>query len=102
MSGICLIDPHNGGGQIHVLPQTHRSIPGHREDDLKTLRDIGQRESLIARIRGLIQGYPEGPSILKEFIQNADDAKAKVVEFVLDRRKHGGLRIEDPSEADWI
>jgi len=35
-----------------------------------------QSEPLIARLRGIIRDYPEGVGIIKELIQNADDAKA--------------------------
>nr|MDJ0557252.1 hypothetical protein [Microcoleaceae cyanobacterium MO_207.B10] len=43
-----------------------------------------QSEPLIARLRGIIRDYPEGVGILKELIQNADDAKATKVEIILD------------------
>ncbi len=38
-----------------------------------------QSEPLIAGLRGIIRDYPEGVGILKELIQNADDAKATKV-----------------------
>ncbi len=47
-----------------------------------------QSEPLIARLRGIIRDYPEGVGILKELIQNADDAKATKVEIILDWRRH--------------
>ncbi|MFW6357912.1 MAG: sacsin N-terminal ATP-binding-like domain-containing protein [Chroococcales cyanobacterium] len=52
-----------------------------------------QSETLIARLRGIIRDYPEGVGILKELIQNADDAKATRVEIILDWRTHSGDRI---------
>ncbi|WP_287523956.1 hypothetical protein [Okeania sp. SIO2C2] len=41
-----------------------------------------QSEPLIPRLRGIIRDYPEGVGILKELIQNADDAKATRVEII--------------------
>lgn len=54
-----------------------------------------QSEPLIARLRGIIRDYPEGVGILKELIQNADDAKATRVEITLDWRFHLGKMLPD-------
>jgi sacsin len=47
-----------------------------------------QREPLTVRLHGLIRDYPRGLGIFKEFIQNADDAGASKVTFVVDWRTH--------------
>ncbi|MEG4965120.1 hypothetical protein QUB11_00530 [Microcoleus sp. B6-A1] len=54
-----------------------------------------QSEPLIARLRGIIRDYPEGVGILKELIQNADDAKASRVEITLDWRNHQVKNLPD-------
>ncbi|MGD1699196.1 sacsin N-terminal ATP-binding-like domain-containing protein [Dapis sp. BLCC M229] len=54
-----------------------------------------QSEPLIARLRGIIRDYPEGVGILKELIQNADDAKATKVEIILDWRRHQFKNLPD-------
>ncbi|TAD93027.1 MAG: hypothetical protein EA000_01760, partial [Oscillatoriales cyanobacterium] len=54
-----------------------------------------QSEPLIARLRGIIRDYPEGVGILKELIQNADDAKATRVEITLDWRNHQVEKLPD-------
>ncbi|NEQ75071.1 MAG: hypothetical protein F6K23_19710 [Okeania sp. SIO2C9] len=54
-----------------------------------------QSEPLIARLRGIIRDYPEGVGILKELIQNADDAKATRVEIILDWRTHKFKNLPD-------
>ncbi len=54
-----------------------------------------QSEPLIARLRGIIRDYPEGVGILKELIQNADDAKATKVEIILDWRIHKFKSLPD-------
>ncbi|KAL0905364.1 hypothetical protein M5K25_023777 [Dendrobium thyrsiflorum] len=51
--------------------------------------DFGQRVDLTRRIREVLVNYPEGTTVLKELIQNADDAGATKVIFCLDRRFHG-------------
>lgn len=51
-------------------------------------RPAGQRERLIPRLRDLAGSYPAGVGLLKEFLQNSDDAGATRVRFVLDLREH--------------
>ncbi len=60
------------------------------EDSIVELDDVGQHEPLTVRLRGLIQTYPKNVGILKEFIQNADDAEASKVRIILDGRTHTG------------
>ncbi|HEY9709796.1 MAG TPA: hypothetical protein V6D48_16435, partial [Oculatellaceae cyanobacterium] len=56
-----------------------------------------QSEPLIARLRGIIRDYPEGVGILKELIQNADDARATRVEITLDWRTHKANQLPSSS-----
>ena len=51
--------------------------------------DFGQSVDLTRRIREILANYPEGTTLLKELIQNADDAGATQISFCLDRRRHG-------------
>ncbi|KAJ8612133.1 hypothetical protein CTAYLR_002440, partial [Chrysophaeum taylorii] len=51
--------------------------------------DFGQRIDLTARIREILRNYPEGTSILKELVQNADDAGACEFVITVDERVHG-------------
>ena len=48
--------------------------------------DFGQQEDLCNRLSGILQGYHPDTSIFKEFVQNADDAGASEIAFVLDQR----------------
>jgi hypothetical protein len=50
--------------------------------------DAGQIEPIVSRLRGLVRDYPAGIGVIKEFLQNADDAGATWVRFVLDLRTH--------------
>ena len=50
---------------------------------------FGQREELTNRIKNIIRDYPLDVTILKELLQNADDAKATKMYIILDKRFHG-------------
>lgn len=49
---------------------------------------FGQHEKLITRLKGILSNYPINESLLKEMIQNADDAGASEIHFLLDMRTH--------------
>jgi len=49
--------------------------------------DYGQHEDLCNRLNSILRKYPCDDSIFKEFIQNADDAGASEIVFILDHRK---------------
>ncbi|KAI5066266.1 hypothetical protein GOP47_0018890 [Adiantum capillus-veneris] len=63
--------------------------------------DFGQRVDLTRRIREVLSNYPEGTTMLKELIQNADDAGATQVAFCLDRRQHGEDTLLYKELAPW-
>ena len=60
---------------------------------------FGQKERLTNRIRGLLAAYPCDKEILKELLQNADDARASNIVFINDPRTHRSHRIFDDSWA---
>jgi hypothetical protein len=58
---------------------------------------VGQLERLTVRLAGLIRDYPRGPGIIKEFLQNADDAAAKHLRVIMDWHDYShGLPIDSP------
>ncbi|MET0396738.1 MAG: DUF3883 domain-containing protein [Longimicrobiaceae bacterium] len=63
------------------------------------IRPIAQHEPLTVRLRNLVQGYPKGFGIVKEFLQNADDAGASAMEIVMDWRVHPSSRLPAPALA---
>ncbi|KAH7404684.1 hypothetical protein KP509_15G038000 [Ceratopteris richardii] len=63
--------------------------------------DFGQKVDLTRRIREILANYPEGTTVLKELIQNADDAGATEVSFCLDRRKHGADSMLYEGLSPW-
>ena len=48
--------------------------------------DYGQHEDLCDRINSLLDKYPNDAAIFKEFIQNAEDAGATEIAFIIDQR----------------
>ena len=85
---------------------THKTVPRDRAMKLgayvlidAVMRDVedesfldgtpfGQSEDLVDRLNGILKKYPADSSIFREFIQNADDAQATEIVFVLDHRKN--------------
>ena len=59
---------------------------------------FGQREDLTQRIKNILREYPFDVTVLKELLQNADDAKANKMYVILDKRTHGQEKV--PSE-EW-
>lgn len=57
--------------------------------------DFGQKVDLTASIRNILRNYPEGTAVLKELVQNADDAGASTVVFYLDHRTHSSAKLAD-------
>ncbi|RKH12732.1 DUF3883 domain-containing protein [Corallococcus sp. CA053C] len=53
-------------------------------------RAFDQTSSITARLRDLVRSYPKGPGLVKEFLQNADDAGASFLHVTYDRRRHPG------------
>ncbi len=60
--------------------------------------DFGQSEKLTGRLNRILTGYPRDTTILKELLQNADDAGATEIHFVLDPRSH---KAEKVFEEKW-
>jgi hypothetical protein len=48
-----------------------------------------------------LQDYPEGPGVLLELVQNADDAGATKAAFLLDMRQHATSSLLGPGMAAW-
>lgn len=65
------------------------------------LEDFGQKVDLTRRIREVLLNYPEGTTVLKELIQNADDAGATKICLCLDRRSHGTESLLSDRLAQW-
>lgn len=76
----------------YPLPETPDSL---------LLEDFGQKVDLTRRIREVLLNYPEGTTVLKELIQNADDAGATKVCLCLDRRHHPTDSLLSDELSHW-
>ena len=63
--------------------------------------DFGQKIDLTARIREILVNYPPGSTIIKEFLQNADDAGAGVVKLCVDERSFGTASLAHEKLAQF-
>jgi sacsin len=48
---------------------------------------------LVTFLKGVLERYPDGDQILKELLQNADDAGAGSVKFVFDPNEYGSEKL---------
>ncbi|KAK1273593.1 hypothetical protein QJS04_geneDACA019168 [Acorus gramineus] len=62
---------------------------------------FGQHEDLTTRLKHIVEMYADGPGILFELMQNAEDAGASEVVFLLDRTQYGTSSILSPEMAAW-
>ena len=53
-----------------------------------TFEDTGQYEPFTTRLKNILRDYKDGLTIVKEMIQNADDAEATEVNICYDARTH--------------
>ena len=68
---------------LGVIPLTR-----HLNISEDSFEDVGQHEPLITRLKNILEEYRDGVTIIKELLQNADDAEAKEVNICYDARSH--------------
>ncbi|XP_078588971.1 sacsin-like [Branchiostoma floridae x Branchiostoma japonicum] len=83
--------------KLGVKPVRHKALEAYSHNLTCFGTDFGQVEKLTNRIKHLLDAYPFGKEILKELLQNADDAGATEIHFVFDKRQHGTKHIFDDS-----
>ncbi|XDV31219.1 hypothetical protein PO909_033960 [Leuciscus waleckii] len=77
-----------------VMTTRHHTLKNHLVSGFSLhAKKFGQTEKLTVRIKNIIDAYPSKKDILKELIQNADDAQATEIHFVWDKRKHNSEKI---------
>lgn len=62
---------------------------------------FGQHEALTTRLRHILEMYADGPAVLFELVQNAEDAGASNVIFLLDKSQYGTSSLLSPEMGDW-
>ena len=75
-------------------------LNSYSDDSFMDGLDYGQYEDLCTRLNGILEGYHADTSIFKEFVQNADDAGASEIAFVLDQRKFKAERLLS-KKSNW-
>ena len=63
--------------------------------------DFGQKEEICTRLNNILKQYPADVSIFKEFIQNAEDAMATEIAFVIDHRHSFGVKSLFANHSSW-
>ena len=64
------------------------------------IEQTGPHEPITTRLKNILNEYKEGVGVFRELVQNADDAGATEVQFVLDWRSHPTERVLSPGMAD--
>ena len=73
----------------HLAPKLGLNpLSDHLDITEDVFEDAGQHEPLITRLSNILKEYKDGLTIIKEMIQNADDAEATEVNILYDARQH--------------
>ena len=81
---------------IPLLTSRNLGVKSRKQEALRPCAygiPFGQREKLANRLKRILTGYPCEKEILKELLQNADDAQATEVWFIKDPRHHPDERV---------
>ncbi|XP_078720978.1 sacsin isoform X2 [Lampetra fluviatilis] len=83
--------------RLGAVPKRHKALEKYASSvDFSNLgSEFGQKEKLTSRIKSILNAYPSEKEMLKELLQNADDAKASEIHFIWDPREHSKDRIFD-------
>ena len=73
--------------------QTLAESSDYMQLGVHSVEAFGQSEALTTRLKHIISDYAAGPGILMELLQNADDAGASKVAFMLDEESYGTSSI---------
>lgn len=93
--------PREVAVKLGAVPKRHKALERYASNVCFTQlgSEFGQKEKLTSRIKSILNAYPSEKEMLKELLQNADDAKATEIYFVFDPRTHPTDRIFDDK---WI
>lgn len=62
---------------------------------------FSQSESITRRLKNILELYPEGISQFFELIQNADDANASIVRFLISKKHFGTNSLFGKDMSHW-
>ena len=89
------IIPRELSKKLGVNPVPHRMLEMFDSTSDTHFKGVpfGQHEELTQRIQNILRDYPFDITVLKELLQNADDAKATKMYVILDKRTHGNTSV---------
>ena len=81
-----------------IPPETNKrlGVKTRREEALRHFSrgiPFGQKEKLTNRLKRILTAYPCEKEVLKELLQNADDAQATKICFIKDPRQHENEKV---------
>ena len=85
--------PRDHAGKLGVKMVKCEALELFASKDFPFGDPYGQAEKLTTRIKNILDEYPGNIDIFKEMIQNADDAGAGEIHFILDERSHRTERV---------
>lgn len=91
--------PSERAKYFQVVPLSHRIAPS-KPIPFK-YKQMGPHQSITGRLREAIDEYGGNVDIFKELIQNADDAHATQVKFIIDWRHHPNTALLEPEMKHW-
>ena len=94
------VDTFYAHGMIPLPTSITLGVKTRREEALKNFAvgiPFGQAEKLTNRLQRILSSYPCEKEILKELLQNADDAGATEICFINDPRQHSDERVFEDS-----
>ncbi|XP_068602456.1 sacsin [Brachionichthys hirsutus] len=75
---------------LGIRTTRHDTLQNHEIKNISPFSfQFEQQEQLTVRIKNIISAYPSKKDIIKELIQNADDAESTEIHFIWDKRQHG-------------
>jgi hypothetical protein len=63
---------------------------------MKLGKEFKPKEPYTHRIRKILEEYPDGSQVLREILQNSDDAKSTEQVFILDRNTYASNNLFEP------
>ena len=93
--------PRERAIKLGVKPLLDALLRGLEVEDFMKGLDYGQHEDLCDRLKSIVRKYPADHSILNEFVQNADDAQATEIVFILDHRKYPQDKLFPSKHNSW-
>src|SRR5438045_1200217 len=64
-------------------------------------KEFKPREPYTHRLRKILEEYPDGSQVLREILQNSDDAKSTEQVFILDHNTYPSDKLLEPDSKNY-